>query len=123
MKTEQEEAEAGGDDGCDLVSHEELELILSFENVNNNNNVSSWDRSSTNCDSSTTPNVKDSCAHVYHDHDAQEIIKVRKQRSENSGTTNNPPLSFLEKWLLDETSTSATAGQVEEMMELSPMLF
>ncbi|PON66279.1 MYB transcription factor [Parasponia andersonii] len=136
MKMEQQEAEEGG--GGDLVSHDEFESIFPFENVNNNNNVSSWDRSSTNCESSTTPTVKGTtCAHMYqnHDHDhydEQMMIKVHhvvtekvnKQRSENSSsTTNNPPLSFLEKWLLDETSTSATAGQVEEMMELSPILF
>ncbi|KAG7033622.1 Transcription factor MYB30 [Cucurbita argyrosperma subsp. argyrosperma] len=37
----------------------------------------------------------------------------KQNRSEND---NNPPMSFLEKWLLDDTSV-----QVEEMMPLSPM--
>lgn len=40
---------------------------------------------------------------------------IKQNRSENNNQ-NNPPLSFLEKWLLDDT-----AVQVEEMMALSPM--
>jgi myb proto-oncogene protein len=36
----------------------------------------------------------------------------RNQKSEST-----PPLSFLEKWLWDENG----AGQVEEIMELSPI--
>jgi myb proto-oncogene protein len=37
----------------------------------------------------------------------------RKQKSDES----TPPLSFLEKWLLDENGSV----QVEEIMELSPI--
>ncbi|KAI4348517.1 hypothetical protein L6164_009231 [Bauhinia variegata] len=47
------------------------------------------------------------------DEKVQDIAERNKQRSENSST---PPLSFIEKWLLDEN-----VGQVGEMMELSPM--
>ncbi|XP_015899726.1 transcription factor MYB60 isoform X2 [Ziziphus jujuba] len=101
-------------EGGDLVSNEEFESILSFENLNN---VSSWDRSST-CDSST-PNKGNSQSSVA-DHEEKIVHGVsekNKQKSaENNNNISNPPLSFLEKWLLDET-----AGQVEEMMELSPM--
>ncbi|XP_038882640.1 transcription factor MYB60 [Benincasa hispida] len=44
-----------------------------------------------------------------------ENDNIKQNRSENNNQ-NNPPLSFLEKWLLDDT-----AVQVEEMMALSPM--
>ncbi|KAL5547037.1 hypothetical protein UlMin_006724 [Ulmus minor] len=103
--------------GCsrEFVSHDEFESILSFENMNNNN-ISSWDRSSTSSDS----NPYKDCV-VAGENDQEENKKIvpekNKQRSSENGPT--PPLSFLEKWLLDE---SAAAGdQVEEMMELSPM--
>lgn len=111
------EQEGGGDDDDDddhLVSHEEFESILSFENANN---LSSWDRSST-CGTST-PNKGNSQSRVadQEEKSVRGILEKNKQRSENNNSNNNnPPLSFLEKWLLDET-----AGQVEEMMQLSPM--
>ncbi|KAA8516281.1 hypothetical protein F0562_016574 [Nyssa sinensis] len=88
-------------DGGDLISSEELESILSFDNLNS----IAWDKSS--CDSilkgSQTTATDEKVIHLMHE---------KKQRSDN-----NPPLSFLEKWLLDET-----AGQVDEMMEL-PQIF
>ncbi|KAK8594004.1 hypothetical protein V6N13_042465 [Hibiscus sabdariffa] len=104
--------------GCrdrDLISREEFESILSFDNVNN----VSWDKST--CESSS----RGACD------DGEDKVKIavtpetnKKQKADvntnknNNNNNNNPPLSFLEKWLLDESS----AGQVEEMnqmMELS----
>ncbi|KAA8519028.1 hypothetical protein F0562_016198 [Nyssa sinensis] len=80
-------------EGAELMSSEEFESILSFHNLSN----IAWDKSS--CDSP----LKES---------QTAATDEKKQRSDN-----NPPLSFLEKWLLDETT-----GQVEEMMEL-PQIF
>lgn len=115
--------------GGELVSHhhEEFESILSFENINNNNNnVSSWDGSSTTCDSST-PNLNNkgfdqTSVAVHEDHHQKALIHTsliteKSNKLQSSEQTSPPPLTFLEKWLLDES----TAGQVEEMMELSPM--
>ncbi|RDX95374.1 Myb-related protein 306 [Mucuna pruriens] len=81
-------------EGCvDMVSHEEFDSILSFENLNN----AAWDRST--CDSMPEK--------------SSEAAERNRLKSENNSA---PPLSFLEKWLLDEN-----VGQVEEMMELSPI--
>lgn len=86
-------------DGGELVSGEEFDSILSFGNLKN---VNSWGKSSTNYN------------------DEEENVR-EKQRSENATGTAvaaaGPPLSFLEKWLFEE----GAAGQVEEMMELSPV--
>ncbi|XP_028766849.1 transcription factor MYB60 [Neltuma alba] len=104
-QTKDEREEGGGD----MMSHEEFDSILSYENLNN----ASWDKSTGD---STPPTQESSGAAA-----ADEDDKVRfmahddegnKQRSEN--TTADPPLSVFEKWLLDEN-----VGQVEEMMELS----
>ncbi|XWS58593.1 hypothetical protein CRYUN_Cryun08bG0047700 [Craigia yunnanensis] len=99
-KTEQE--------GGDLISCEEFESILSFENMNN----VAWDKST--CYSTSKGNCQDSG-----NDDKVNVIMIpeRKQKADQNNNNNNPPLSFLEKWLLDESS-----GQVEEMnqmMELS----
>ncbi|KAK7336332.1 hypothetical protein VNO77_16869 [Canavalia gladiata] len=94
-----DEQEGGGGGGGDIVSHEEFDSILSFENLNN----AAWDKST--CDSMPE---KDSEAAAESVHD--------ERNSHKSETNSAPPLSFLEKWLLDEN-----VGQVEEMMELSPM--
>ncbi|XP_022152039.1 myb-related protein 306-like [Momordica charantia] len=77
-------------DGGELISGEEFDSILSFENLKN---VNSWGKSPENVG--------------------------EKQRSESAAaaTAVAPPLSFLEKWLFEE----GAAGQVEEMMELSPV--
>jgi myb proto-oncogene protein len=98
------------DRGGDLVSHEEFESILSFENLNN----AAWDKST--CDS--MPAAGKGCQSITAANDGDDKVHIvmpekNKLRSENS----TPPLSFLEKWLLDESA----AGQVEEMMEMSPM--
>ncbi|XP_065851826.1 transcription factor MYB60 [Euphorbia lathyris] len=85
-KAEEEDC-CGGGGGGDLISHEELESILSFENLSN----VAWGKS----------NLKE-CEN-----------EEKKMKSES----NNPPLSFLEKWLLDETGNC----QVEESMQLSPI--
>ncbi|XP_038903298.1 transcription factor MYB60-like [Benincasa hispida] len=86
-------------DGSELVSGEEFDSILSFENLKS---VNSWGKSSSS----------------YKD---KEENVGEKQRSENAAATaanaTAPPLSFLEKWLFEE----GAAGQVEEMMELSPV--
>ncbi|OIV89318.1 hypothetical protein TanjilG_23715 [Lupinus angustifolius] len=88
-----DEHEGGGD----MVSHEEFDSILSFENLNN----APWDKST--CDSMPEK------GYVV----GAEFGEKNRLTSENS---NAPPLSFLEKWLLDEN-----VGHVDEMMELSPM--
>ena len=87
-------------EGGDIVSHEEFDSILSFENLNN------WDKST--CDSMPE---KSSEAAAEKGHD--DIEEKNRKKSENNSA---PPLSFLEKWLLDEN-----VGHGEEMMELSPM--
>lgn len=77
-------------EGDNFFPHEEFESILSFENLSGG---VAWEKSS------------------YDNNEADE----KKQKSENEP----PQLSFIEKWLLDETA----AGQVEEMMQqLSPIL-
>ncbi|KAK9290711.1 hypothetical protein L1049_008885 [Liquidambar formosana] len=86
-------------EGGDLISHEEFESILSFENMNN----VAWDKSS--CDSTLKGSP------IAATDEKINLVPEKKQRSED-----NPPLSFLEKWLLDET-----ASQVEEMIEMSPI--
>lgn len=93
-------------EGGDMVSHEEFDSILSFENLNS----AAWDKST--CDSMPEKGyvaAAAECGNKAHD----IIAEKNRQTSENS---NGPPLSFLEKWLLDEN-----VGPVEEMMELSPM--
>ncbi|KAJ4721360.1 Myb-related protein [Melia azedarach] len=115
-----EEQESGGD----LISNEEFISILSFENLNN----VAWDKSSTgdstaNKGSQNSANNEDNKVNVnYNNNNNSNNITAaimgseKKQRSDN-----NPPLSFLEKWLLDEST-----GQVEEInqiMELSDSIF
>jgi myb proto-oncogene protein len=99
LKAEQD----GGRGGGDLVSHEEFESILSFENLNN----AAWDKSTGD----SMPGRGSQAA--ANDDKVHVLLEKNKPRSDSNTT---PPLSFLEKWLLDES-----AGQVEEMMELSPM--
>ncbi|KAL6219355.1 hypothetical protein ACLB2K_007114 [Fragaria x ananassa] len=116
----QEESPKGGqeqDEGCDhdLLSLEAYESMLSFDNLNNVN-TASWDRSSTtNCNSSSIKQVsqtQSSTTPVIPNEKNKHIIRA-------CDITSTPPLSFLEKWLLDESA----AGQVLEdrMMELSPI--
>ncbi|CAB4316464.1 unnamed protein product [Prunus armeniaca] len=98
-----------------LVSrHEELESILSYENLNN---VASWDRST--CDSTQSDNkLNPRCDSIHDDDLVPDRDQKNKQIIRCESSTSAPPLSFLEKWLLDES-----AGQVDDdqMMELSPM--
>ncbi|XP_037492565.1 transcription factor MYB60 [Jatropha curcas] len=92
-----------------LISHEEFESILSFENLNN---ISAWDKCT--CDSAS---------------EEKEAENKKKQKSE---INNNPPLSFLEKWLLDESTGNSDqvleeeegegeGEEEDEAMELSPI--
>ncbi|AES80975.1 putative transcription factor MYB-HB-like family [Medicago truncatula] len=80
------------------VSHDqEFDSILSFENLNNG---AAWDKST--CDS--MPEKCSASSSSSHHKNIKNLCAAP------------PPLSFLEKWLLDEN-----VGHVEEMMELSPM--
>ncbi|KAJ6693885.1 hypothetical protein OIU85_004652 [Salix viminalis] len=97
----------------DLISHEEFESILSLENLN----TVAWDKSS--CDSATVTTAtatttKGFIKNTAGDEKDNVTMTERKQKSDESST---PPLSFLEKWLMDENGTV----QVEEIMELSPI--
>ncbi|XP_045793956.1 transcription factor MYB60 [Trifolium pratense] len=86
------------------VSHDqEFDSILSFENLNNG---VTWDKST--CDSMPHEKCSTSSSSDHHKNNNNNNIKNL------CGAP--PPLSFLEKWLLDEN-----VGHVEEMMELSPM--
>lgn len=91
--------------GVDMVSHEEFDSILSFENLNN----AAWDKST--CDS-----MPEKSSEAAADESAHDDERINRQKSENNNNNSAPPLSFLEKWLLDEN-----VGHAEEMMELSPM--
>ncbi|XP_077226436.1 transcription factor MYB60-like [Tasmannia lanceolata] len=84
-------------ESCNIIAHDELESLLSFENLSS----MSWEKSSSDSlplESQLTPT------------DRLNSMAETKMRSDN-----NTPLTFLEKWLLDE----ATTGQVEELMSLS----
>ncbi|GMI79010.1 myb domain protein 60 [Hibiscus trionum] len=103
----QDRKRKSGQEDRDLISREEFESILSFENMNN----VSWDKST--CESTS----KDESS-VTPENNKKQKADVNTNNNNNNNNNNNPPLSFLEKWLLDENS----AGQVEEMnqmMELS----
>ncbi|KAL4323586.1 hypothetical protein GQ457_11G014730 [Hibiscus cannabinus] len=100
---------------CDLISHgdDQLESILSFDNTNNNVTMLMEK-------SSSKGTLQDSG-------NGEKLNPERKQKAghqknpnihDNDNDNDNPPLSYLEKWLLDESA----AGQVEDMnqmMELS----
>ncbi|KAF8398079.1 hypothetical protein HHK36_017005 [Tetracentron sinense] len=85
-------------ESCDFISHEEFESLLSIENLSS----VAWEKSSDSNPSGYQADFTDERLH---------FMSERKHRLENQ-----PPVSFIEKWLLDEA-----AGQVEEMMELSPI--
>ncbi|KAF8364724.1 hypothetical protein HHK36_033301 [Tetracentron sinense] len=84
---------------CDLISNEEFESLLSLENLSS----LAWENSSTD-PTLNGPQTKppDEMLHV---------MSEKKQRLEN-----HAPVSFIEKWLLDETS-----GHAEEVVVLSPI--
>ncbi|KAJ1416734.1 SANT/Myb domain [Sesbania bispinosa] len=85
------------------LPQEEFDSILSFENLNNN---APWDKS--NCDSMTQNGSEDAA-----DDKGHAKLERNRQRSDDNSAL---PLSYFEKWLLDEN-----VCQVEEMIELSPM--
>lgn len=84
------------EDGGNLISHEDIESILSFENLNS----ITWENKSSICDHSNA--IKGTRAANFAE---------KKEKYENT-----PPLTSIENWFLDEP-----AGQVEGMMEISPM--
>ncbi|XP_058079391.1 transcription factor MYB60-like [Magnolia sinica] len=86
-------------ENCDIISHEELENLLSFESLSS----MAWEKSSSD---STQPDGSHNTANDSLSSSVDEA-KVR------SG--NQPPFSCLEMWLLDEAAT----GQAEELMDLS----
>ncbi|KAK3405289.1 transcription factor MYB60 [Eucalyptus grandis] len=106
--------------GDPLISHDEFESILSFENMNNKCNVS-WDKSNGN--STHHPHHHKGDCSDDRPSDANEDEKVHGmmmlERNYNKAKPSEhaPPLTFLEKWLLDETAS----GQVEDMMDLPSM--
>lgn len=114
-KEKEQEKEADRDH--DLLSHEAFESILSFDNLSNGN-AASWERS--RC----TTNICDSSSNNYklvsQTQCATTDVVANEKNKRSCDSTNAPPLSFLEKWLLDES----TGGQVlleDRMMELTPM--
>ncbi|KAJ6422480.1 hypothetical protein OIU84_027441 [Salix udensis] len=92
---EKPEQERGGQ-----ISHEEFESILSLESLHN----VVWDKSCSDSAAVTTKGFQNSAS-----------------TNEKANTTmiaeSSPPLSVLEKWILDENG----AGQVEDIVELSPI--
>lgn len=98
--------------GGDLISNEEFDSIMCFDNLNTTTSTGNneWlpnhkSQAVAAGGGSETDGVEDKAAAFF--------VHERKQiRQEN-----NPPLSILEKWLLDEN-----AAHVEEMMEL-PLIF
>nr|XP_017251441.1 PREDICTED: myb-related protein 306-like [Daucus carota subsp. sativus] len=105
----------------DLISNEEFESILSLDNLNTGaSNMASWDdhHYSDKADDHDDDN---------HDHDevkhdngelAKKVTDYDHMSMNNPPPPPPPPLSFLEKWLLEEASTTA---QTEDMMELPPI--
>ncbi|XP_059668217.1 transcription factor MYB60-like [Cornus florida] len=93
-------------EGSDLISNEEFESILSFDNLNG----IAWDKSSS-CDSTVKSSPTGGAAD-----DEKVHHLVHEKSKQRSDITNPSPFSFLEKWFLDET-----AGQVEEIMEIPPI--
>ncbi|KAL4355406.1 hypothetical protein GQ457_06G016310 [Hibiscus cannabinus] len=87
--------------GGELISRE-----VEFENMNN----VAWDKSTCETTSNGVCEEDDDKVKV-----AENYNEKQKADVNTNSKNNNPPLSFLEKWLLDESC----AGQVEEMMELS----
>ncbi|CBI31183.3 unnamed protein product, partial [Vitis vinifera] len=80
--------------GGELVANDEFESILEYENLNDDHHQTT---------DATIPSDD-------HDHD-------HEMKMDHDQKKHNPPLSFLEKWLLDES-----AAQGEEMMDqLSPI--
>lgn len=107
------------DAGDRLALGKEIEssMVVSPENLNNDDhNVGGcWEKSS-NFDVGKMMKIK---KNSFENCENDNIIKQNRSENNinnNNNNNNNPPLSFLEKWLLDDTVV-----QVEEMMSLSPM--
>lgn len=96
IRVEDQEEEDG-----DLISNEELDSIMCFENMNN---ISDTDKDWADISGSGSADVVENKGAI--------MVQERKQTKQE-----NPPLSFLEKWLLDEN-----AAHAEEMMAL-PLIF
>ncbi|KAG1327636.1 Myb-related protein [Cocos nucifera] len=90
-------SQAKGDQwSCAVISKEDHDSLLSFENLSN----IVWDKSS----SSSVDSVLQGTQPAPADAEAKHGVADGRQQ---------PPLSLLEKWLLDETS-----GQVDGLVEL-----
>lgn len=106
--------------GNRLISHDEFESILSFGNMNNNCNVS-WDKSNGN--STHHPHhhtgdcSDDQPSDANDDEKVHGMMMLERNYNKAKSSEHAPPLTFLEKWLLDETASA----QVEDMMELPSM--
>lgn len=81
--------------------HHDLEGILSFDHHHHHSLTTTAGMA---CD-------KSSCDSSQKGSESSGLVDQEKAKIDN-----NPPLSFLEKWLLDES-----AGQVEGVMELPPI--
>uniref|UniRef100_A0A803LTE9 Uncharacterized protein n=1 Tax=Chenopodium quinoa TaxID=63459 RepID=A0A803LTE9_CHEQI len=85
---------------------EQFESMLSFDNLNSDNKVGMV--TTTTCDDST-------------EEDSNEGVKLHENMDYiDDDDGNNPPLTFLEKWLLDESTTSRQVAQ--EILRL-PSIF
>lgn len=84
-----------------MPSDHDLEGMLSFDHHHHNMSTGMGCHDKSSCDSSQKGSESSGLI----------VDDDRKAKIEN-----NPPLSFLEKWLLDES-----AGQVEGVMELPPI--
>ncbi|XP_038696912.1 transcription factor MYB60-like [Tripterygium wilfordii] len=96
-----------------MISSDDFESMLSFGNLTANNN-SGWEKSSCDCETK-------GCLDDDFVKDHKIVMDMQQSESQSINTPlppppPPPPLSFLEKWLLDESG-----AQVEDMMELSPM--
>ncbi|PIA48731.1 hypothetical protein AQUCO_01400947v1 [Aquilegia coerulea] len=90
----------------DLISHEEFESLLSLENIMTS---ICWEKSS--CDSSSLTGRHGSQTTTTEERRIIHSNSMSTSEFEKRSLENHPPLSLLEKWLLDE----AAAGQVEVM--------
>ncbi|KAE8679012.1 Transcription factor MYB3 [Hibiscus syriacus] len=95
---------------CDLISHGDgqLETILSFENMNSVALMENSTSKATFQDGEKlNPEKKTKAGHL-----------KNLNNDDNDNDNDNPPLSFLEKWFLDESS-AAQVEDMNQMMELS----
>ncbi|MBA0728417.1 hypothetical protein Golax_001318 [Gossypium laxum] len=100
---------------CDLISHgdDQLESILSFENMKD---VALMEKSTSKA------TFQDSGEKIINPERKQKADNNNNNIDDNNNNNSNPPLSFLEKWLLDESSSAAQVEEIDQMMEL-PSIF